>query len=226
MKLIQKVTNYEVKLNEYKTKYEKEIINQEAIVCFDRIYKGLKENNDNIYKESLLIESFITRKYTYYETEKSCNELLHGTEKTYNHYYTDIFIDRLKELAKEKGLFVEVKVIYDEETENHFMTITLENNVYFKKNFGVSLEEYYKAEKGIETVIDDYKEEIEKLKKALIRYLIKDKESGLDGEFAQHDAYMGLLMLNNKYKELKGKEQIITEIFEVDNDSQLLKLKK
>lgn len=225
MKLISKETNYEVKLKEYKSEQEIEVVKQEATVYYNRLYKRLKENNADMYQEPLLIPSFIARKYTYFDTQENSG-LLYGMEKIYNHNYTKIFIAKLKELAKEKGLFIEVKIVYDEEVESYFISSTLENGIYFKKKFDLSLEDYYKAEEGKETPLGEYEDELIKLRETFIKYLVKDKEAGFDGELAQHDAYMGFLMLNNKYKELIGKDVVADQIFEIDSDRQLLKLKK
>lgn len=225
--------NNVIKFEPVFTKMSKEEIENKATKYFNLLEKGLIESKEGFYEYSIAIESKVIKLYDTYEEKKVDKNTFYEkktiVKKKYNRKYTNIFSIKLKELAKQKGYNVVIKIVYDEQVENWFYDCTLENKEYFLKKYGYALEELYtfEEEKNKSSLFRRYKKELLKLERELIKLSVNDKEKELDElEMLYHDAYMSYLIINNKYEELKDKEQISNEMFTIDNSKQILKLKK
>lgn len=236
---VERVETCDVVFREYTSSEDINNIEGLAEFYFNKLITGLNNSGLEEYTYSYAIESYVYKKIYYWVNYfDDIDSQIRGTHivetlKKVNPNFCTIFESRLNELAKESMTYIEIKLLYDKEMEAHFYSLTLHSREYFENKFGVSLDTYYSSKNtgnfpfSSLTLEEQYRKAIEELKRNYIKFMVRDREMGLDSDFIFSDGFMSLLMVNCKFKELDDdcKNRILTEMdFIVDDKNGTLKL--
>lgn len=212
----------------YKTEEERKIVEEDATLYFNELLNGLKDKD--VFECVCYTESFLSNKYIK-DRKRYEENLMQGIitkepklVKVVNPYYKEIFISKLKSLAKENNLNIEIKMVYDKEKQDWYYNSSLETPLYFEKTYGYTLEEFYKIEEEekLEKKKVLFRNELTTLRNCLRKEikLIQDVEE-ITNVYEKY--YIAFTEILKKYNYLN--EEFIDKLFEVDETAKMLKLK-
>ena len=220
--------------DKYKSKDEKQKVKKEATEFYNEL---INNNGKASYRTIDSQLSSITYYYEEYSNQHyergeiiSENAYVKKYNMEYNPYYYKIFIKRLLELGKKNNTYVDVSIIYNEESQMYYIVGKVLSKEQFESLYGISLDQFYelsnKNDNNQLTSLEEmFKEELVRLKKNYISYMIEDINSGHDKGFIEIDGYQAYLQLAYKYPSIENKEDILREVgFELDNENNALRL--
>lgn len=205
---------------EYKTEEELVELNQEVLSVYNAIKSDMSKMNadNNLFKYP--IQSHYSKKYLEAlrkNKELGRNVIFPKVPYEYNRRHVDLFVPKIKECAKNDGLYIEVKEIYDEELKTWMYEILLVTSKYFEKTYGYPLEEFYSIQ-----------EENNKFKEYNLfkKELLSLKRRIEINKITYKDAYDKLCEINQKYNKMDNELLLIENMFIKDEENKIVKLKK
>lgn len=193
---------------------EEDILNIEnkASLLFDNFYgkflKSSRGNLVNIYVMPSYLVGFKHVRELFYSEEDKCyleKERTVPLKKIDEKYY-QVLVNKLKELASEKKCFLMINYFYDEDKETYFIKL----NMFNKRGLAI-----------------EYQRNLEELKSNYLKFQSEDKMFHLSEDSVMSDGYISLLMVNETFKELDNKGEIMESLgFVVDEERRRLLLIK
>lgn len=209
-------------------KMEKQLIEQ-AVKTFEKLYNALKKNEESTglfvaptYKKEFDLYHFqlnVPRKSQYYYLR---------AQGAINPQTLEKINKKLTKLAIQNNVYINVEDCYDPELEANFLKIKMRSSKRIEDLFGISLEKGYELERNTaDSRKKKYIGKLNELTRNYIKFYEIDMAKSHDSDFIKNDAYMSLLMINDNFKDVANKEEILDELeFNLDNSNYMLTIGK
>ena len=199
---------------------------EEALNYYNDIKTNMIKIGENHYKLTHKVESYLSTKYlsALKKKEEGKNIELPKIPYCYNRNIANAFILKLQELAKNDGLYIEVKIVYDEAKESWIYDSAIMTSEHFEKLYGYPLEDFYNMmeEKALEKNKIFLRNELVNLKQCLRKEIkLKKEEDEIIKIYKNYYIYFSEII--KKYSYIN--KEFIEKLFEIDETEKILKLK-
>lgn len=127
---------------------------EEALNYYNDIKTNMIKIGESHYKLTHKVESYLSTKYlsALKKKEEGKNIELPKIPYYYNRNISNTFILKLQELAKNDGLYIEVKIVYNDLKKSWIYDSIIMTSEHFEKLYGYPLEDFYNMmeEKALE----------------------------------------------------------------------------